>query len=120
MTIENFSPKIEKKELIINPNESIKEQLLAFVPDKNPDFTALKYLKDPEAIKKYWQERVIDYKNSNPDDSMPEEILRSNLAHHAGYGEDYEKGWDLFKQVLSKEITETTTAAKKESDQTFK
>ena len=118
MSLENPAAPVERK-FIPNKNESMLDQLKAFNPGKSVDFTALKYLTNPEDIKKYFDESVALKKTSMSENQIPAETVRSNLAHIAGYGEEYKKGWEIFKTVLSEEFEKGIKEAQKISENKF-
>lgn len=89
-----------KKEFISDKNKPLIPQLIDFVPDKNPDFTALKYLTNPKDIENYFNERIAQVKEINIQDQNPTETVRSELAYIAGYGEEFQRGWIRFKKII--------------------
>lgn len=109
--MENPLIKAEIK-FISKENLPILDQLIDFAPTKRVDFTALKYLTDVKDIKRFFEERVAQVKQDNPNDKIPEETVRADLAYISGYGEDFEKGFVRFNKVLVREFTNATTAAR--------
>lgn len=103
--------KSDLKIFISKEDESIISQLEAFVPGKTKDFTAIRYLRNSGDIKRFWDERIAEIKLNNPDDLIPEETLRAELAKIAMYGDDYEQGFQKFKEVLGSEFEKGIKAA---------
>lgn len=101
--MEQVKNTVERK-FIINEKQPIIPQLKAFAPAKNVEYTALQYLDNPDDIKKFFKERVEQFKIENPTNSSPEETLRTNLAYIAGSASQYQSGFKKFKMVLSDEF----------------
>jgi len=102
---------IVEQKFIINEKQPIIPQLEAFAPGKGVDYTALQSLTNPTEIKKFFAERVQQFRADDPNNNSPEETLRSNLAYIAGSGSQYLSGFKIFKEVLSDEFDKVIKGA---------
>jgi hypothetical protein len=99
-----------QEKFVSNKGKPIIGQLESLVPGRNVEYIALQYLTDPEDIRRFFAERVEQYKEENPDSNNYEEAVRSSLAYIGGSGEQYKEGWERFSAVLGTEFEKAMKA----------